>query len=147
MQQVSTVPRTLGIGLAGLLMAGSFAIGSAPNALASAGQVTVHRGEAVQIAVVLDHSGILAASGSSARNAVRMAVERQPSIKGFALQLNDFDGPCHEPAIAADVAAQVVANPANIAVIGHMCSPDEHAALPVYEQAGVVTVWGRPPAC
>jgi len=142
MQQVWTLSRSLGIGIGGLLAAGSFAIGVAPYAMASAGQVTVHRSEAVQIAVVLDHSGILAASGSSARNAVRMAVERQPSIKGFVVQLNDFDGPCHEPGIAANVAAEVVANSANVAVIGHMCSPDEQAALPVYEQAGLVTVSG-----
>jgi len=142
MQHVRTLSRALGIAIAGLLAAGSFAIGVAPYAAAFAGQVTVRGGEAVHVAVVLDHSGILAASGFSARNAVRMAVERRPSIKGFAVQLNDFDGPCHEPNIAANVAAEVVANPANVAVIGHMCSPDEHAALPVYEQAGVVTVSG-----
>jgi len=142
MQPVSIGVRALRIGFAALFTAGTFAIGAAMPTAASDGQVTVHRGDAIQIAVVLDHSGGLAASGASARNAVQMAVERQPSIKGFAVQLNDFDGPCHEPAIASDVAAQVVANPANVAVIGHMCSPDEHAALPIYEQAGVATVSG-----
>lgn len=125
-----------------LLLAGVCAMALGRAAGTAGGQVVVHRGEPVQIAVVLDHSGGLAASGLSSRNAVQMAVDRHPSIRGFPVQLNDFDGPCHAPDVAAAVAAQVVANPANVAVIGHMCSLDEHAALPIYEEAGVVAISG-----
>jgi len=110
--------------------------------VAFADQVVVQRGNPVQIAVVLDRSGSLSVQGASARNAVQMAVEKHPLIRGFDVLLNDFNGPCQDPETSAAVAAQVVANPANIAVIGHMCSPDERAALPIYEQAGVVTISG-----
>jgi len=111
-------------------------------AVAFADQVVVQRGNPVQIAVVLDHSGLLSVQGASARNAVQLAVEKHPLIRGFGVQLNDFNGPCRDPETNAAVAAQVVANPANVAVVGHMCSPDERAVLPIYEQAGVVTVSG-----
>lgn len=129
-------PTLVSLGAATLWLA------AAPPVQASSGQVVVHRGSAVQIAVVLDHSGDLTAAGLNSRNAVQMAVDRFPAIRGFRVQLNDFDGPCHTPDVAATVATQVVANPDNVAVIGHMCSLDEHAALPIYEQAGVVTISG-----
>lgn len=109
---------------------------------ASGGKVVVHRGSPVEIAVVLDHSGTLSGAGASARNAIQMAVDKHSLIRGFQVQLYDFDGPCGNPSAAAAVAAQVVANPQTVAVIGHMCSADEHAALPIYEQAGVVTISG-----
>jgi hypothetical protein len=108
----------------------------------AADQVLVQRGSPVQIAVVLDHSGGLSVEGAGARNAVQMAVDKHSLIRGFPVQLNDFDGPCQDPAANSAVAAEVVANVANVAVIGHMCSPDERAALPIYEQADVVTVSG-----
>jgi hypothetical protein len=117
-------------------------IAVAPPAEASGDQVVVHPGDVVQIAVVLDHSDGLADSGASSRNAIQQALEAHPVIRGFPVSLNDFDGPCRNPAVAAEVASEVVANTQNAAVIGHMCSPDEHAALPIYEAAGVVTISG-----
>lgn len=117
-------------------------LGTADPATAAGDDVIVPRGSPVQIAVVLDHSELLAANGASARNAIQMALERHGLVRGFPVELNDFDGPCRDPAANAIVAAEVVSNPQNLAVIGHMCSPDEHVALPIYEQAGVVTVSG-----
>src|SRR4029077_2062377 len=114
----------------------------ASPAAASADSVVVQRGSPVQIAVVLDRSGGLSVQGASARNAVQMAVDKHSSIRGFPVKLNDFNGPCNDPEVNSAVAAEVVANVANVAVIGHMCSPDERVALPIYEQAGVVTVSG-----
>lgn len=128
--------------VAGLLGTATVAFVGAPAAVASDDRVVVHRGDAVQIAVVLDHSGGLSDVGFNARNAVQMALDKHPLIRGFKVRLNDFDGPCHDPAQAAEVAGQIVANAANVAVIGHMCSPDERVALPIYQQAGVVTMSG-----
>jgi ABC-type branched-subunit amino acid transport system substrate-binding protein len=110
--------------------------------VASSDAVVVHRGGGVEIAVVLDRSGVLSAQGAGARNAVQMAVDKHPAVRGFPVQLNDFDGPCGSPQAGAAVAAEVAANSANVAVIGHMCSIDERAALPIYEQAGLVTISG-----
>ena len=120
----------------------TLALSITPPVEAASGEVVVPHGSPVQIAVVLDHSGILKTAGASARNAVQMAVEKHPRIKGFKVQLNDFDGPCGNPPPNAAAATAVVENPQNVAVIGHMCSTGEQAALPIYEQAGVVTLSG-----
>lgn len=115
---------------------------------AAGGQVVVPRGDPIQIAVVLDHSGLLAPLGADARNAIKMALEKHSRIKGFRVQLNDFDGPCHLATPAATFAANkraataVIANPQNVAVIGHMCSPPDAVVLPIYQAAGVVTLSG-----
>ena len=128
----------------------TLAMSITPSVEAASGQVVVPNGSPVQIAVVLDHSGGQATAGASARNAIQMAIERHPRIRGFKVQLNDFDGPCGGkvgdlrdiPSLNAAVATAVVQNPQNVAVIGHMCSTGEQAALPTYEQAGVVTLSG-----
>ena len=106
--------------------------------------VTVPAGSPIQIAVVLPHSGPVADAGANARNAVQMAVDDHGPVLGFAVQLNDFDGPCGGDVSAAHVAAAtaVVANQQNLGVIGHYCSGGDAAALPIYEQAGVVAISG-----
>jgi hypothetical protein len=142
MGHIAGVTKAKAGGLACLFCAAILAVTVAPPVLASGDQVIIHRGDPIQVAVVLDHSGSLSGAGNNARNAVQMALAKHSLIRGFGVQLNDFDGPCANPSVAADIAAQVVANPANVAVIGHMCSPDEHAALPIYQQAGVVTMSG-----
>jgi ABC-type branched-subunit amino acid transport system substrate-binding protein len=96
-------------------------------AAASSSQVTVPRGKPLQIAVVLDRSTATGATFTEGiRNAIQMAVEATPTIRGFPVQLNDLDGPCgsFDDVGAANVAAAnaVVANSQNVAVIGHMCS-------------------------
>lgn len=134
--------------------------GSAADA---GGKVVVSRGQPVQIAVVLDKSDVLGALFEKGiRNAVEMAVQSRPTIRGFPIQLNDgFDAPCvTDDAVAqnAEAAAAVVANPQNVAVVGHMCSyafaaalppdqggcpaPTPGTALSIYENAGIVTING-----
>ena len=111
-------------------------------ATASAGQVVVPRGEPVQIAVALPLTNPrLAPLAQGALNAVQLAVEKHRLIRGFPIQLNVFDDPCF-PLASRAIAAEIVANPQNVAVIGHFCSPGYAAALPVYESADVVTISG-----
>jgi ABC-type branched-subunit amino acid transport system substrate-binding protein len=106
--------------------------------------VTVPAGGPLQIAVVLPHSGGAAADGANVRDAVQMAVDDHGPVLGFAVQLNDVDGPCGGDVSAAHVAAAdaVVANQQNVGVIGHYCTAGDKAALPIYEQAGVVAISG-----
>lgn len=112
-----------------------------PVGAASTGQVIVPRGAAVQIAVVLPITGDVDGVGAAAWNAVQLALEKHSRIKGFAVQLNRFDGPCgSDGGLNLAAANQVVANPQNVAVIGHFCSNHFMEALPVYEAAGVVTI-------
>ena len=109
---------------------------------AAANQVVVPHGSAVQIAVALPFSGSLAPLGEGGWNAVQLAVEKHSRIRGFDVQLNRFDAPCANPGQNVIVANQVVANPQNVAVIGHFCSFSFSVALPVYEAADIVTLSG-----
>jgi ABC-type branched-subunit amino acid transport system substrate-binding protein len=111
------------------------------------GQVVVAHGQALQIAVAVDDTGLGAFFGPSVRDAVQMAIERHPRVRGFAIQVNAFNAPCgggsaQSLADNAATAAAVVANTQNVAVIGHPCSPEATAWLPVYETAGVATING-----
>jgi len=103
--------------------------------------VIVTRGAPLQVAVVLPFTGFLADQGQSAWKAVRLAVEKHPRIRGFLVQLNQFNGPCG-PDDGQNVLAanQVVANRQNVGVIGHFCSPHFSEALPIYEAGTVVTI-------
>src|SRR6202158_2012142 len=57
-------------------------------------EVVIPRGAPVQISVVLPFTGFLADQGQSAWKAVQLAVEKHSRIRGFAVQLNQFNGPC-----------------------------------------------------
>lgn len=106
---------------------------------AGGGTVVVPRGKPVQIVFTAD-SAQFASLSSAFEDAVRMAIERRPSIHGFPVQLNVVEAPCAGD--AASAASAIVANPQNVAVIGHLCSLPSIAALPVYEAAGIVAVSG-----
>jgi ABC-type branched-subunit amino acid transport system substrate-binding protein len=143
MRSVKPFRQLVSVVLAALAMTliGSQAAGAA--APAASGQVVVQRGDAVQIAVVLPFTGDLEALGEAAWNSVQLAVEKHSRIKGFAVRLNRFNGPCGtDDGLNLTAANQVIANPQNVAVIGHFCSPHFKEALPVYEAAGVVTISG-----
>jgi ABC-type branched-subunit amino acid transport system substrate-binding protein len=111
------------------------------------GRVVIQHGQPVQIVVAVDDTGFGASFGPSAREAVQMAVERHPSIRGFAIQINAFDALCDggSPASLAEntaTANAVVGNLGNVAVLGHPCSAEAPSWLPIYEAAGVVTING-----
>ncbi len=110
-------------------------------------EVIVPRGQPLQIVVAFDDTGFGAFFGPSVREAVQMAIEQQPAILGFAIRTNAFNAPCGGGTAAsladnAAVADAAVANARNVAVIGHPCSPEAPAWLPVYEAAGLATING-----
>jgi ABC-type branched-subunit amino acid transport system substrate-binding protein len=139
--------------LAGLVLVASLAL---PGA-AAAGTVALSRGQPVEIAVALDPS-----VSPSVANAVRMATQLIPAIRGFRVQLDPYYAPCGgDEAVGPDaaVAQSVVADPQIVAVIGHECSyafsggavaddngvcqpPTTSNALSIYEAAGIPTVNG-----
>jgi ABC-type branched-subunit amino acid transport system substrate-binding protein len=130
------------------------AAGAAP---AAASSVIVPPGAPVQIAFVADRSGTAASYYAGIRNAARMALQLQGTIRGFRVQLNDdLDAPCTSIAQGVADANTVVGNPQNVAVIGHFCSPSlggtglpgtcpspsATSALSIYEHSGVVVING-----
>ncbi len=139
----------LTVGLVGAQLAGA-----RPSANA---QVVVQRGQPVQLALVLDYAGVGQPFEQGVHNAVQMAIEQHPSIRGFRVRINDYVGPCFDPANPlvdqrdANVTAAnaVVANAQNVAVIGHECSspfgeprPPDTTALEIYQRNGIVAING-----
>jgi ABC-type branched-subunit amino acid transport system substrate-binding protein len=108
----------------------------------SSGSVVVPRGQPLQIAFANDLSGFARDIGVSISNAVQMALEAEPKVRGFDVQLNVVDAPCGEPAADGAAATAIVANPQNVAVLGQLCSNGFEAALPIYEAAGLTVITG-----
>lgn len=100
--------------------------------------VVVERGAPVQIAFTAATE--FPEFSEAFENAIRLAIEQHPAIRGFPVQLNVIGTTCDGDNEAA--AASIVANAQNTAVIGHLCSAGFTSALPVYEAAGLVTLSG-----
>jgi ABC-type branched-subunit amino acid transport system substrate-binding protein len=125
------------------LSRGDIVVQDADAAPASdATQVAVSRGQPIEIALAEDQTGFAASFKTGIENAVRMAVDAHPSIRGFPIQLNFVNEPCGDA--GADVAAArgIAANLQNVGVLGQFCSAGFDQSLPVYEAAGLVTITG-----
>ena len=105
-------------------------------------QVVVQRGHPVQVAFANDLTGFASGFAVSFANAVHMAVEAHPAIRGFPVQINLVDAPCGDPAADVAAAASIVANSQNVGVLGQVCSFGFDQALPVYQSGGLVTITG-----
>jgi hypothetical protein len=122
--------------------------------------VVLSHGQSVELPLVVDPSELSDIS-TSVGNAVQMAVQLTPAIKGFPVQVVDYGAPCFsDDSVAANaaVASTVVSDPHSVAVIGHLCSggfsglansdalpcesPVFPNALSIYESAGVPTING-----
>jgi ABC-type branched-subunit amino acid transport system substrate-binding protein len=104
--------------------------------------VVVPHGQPVQIAFADSFTGFTSGFAASLANAVRMAVEAHPAIRGFPIQINLVDAPCGDAAADVAAAKSIAANRQNVAVLGQVCSTGFDQALPVYEAAGLVTITG-----
>jgi ABC-type branched-subunit amino acid transport system substrate-binding protein len=100
------------------------------------------RGQPVEIAYTPDLTGATSNFAASLTNAVQMAVEAHPTIRGFPIQINTVNTPCGDSTADAAAAASVVANAQNVGVIGPFCSTAAAVQLPIYQAAGVVTISG-----
>jgi ABC-type branched-subunit amino acid transport system substrate-binding protein len=112
------------------------------SAAAGSSQVVIQRGEPVEIAFANDLSGFASSFGQSFANAVQMAVESHPAIRGFPIRVNVVDAPCGDPGADVAAATAIVSNPQNVAVLGQLCTFGFDQSLPLYEATGVVTVTG-----
>jgi hypothetical protein len=102
--------------------------------------VVVTRGQPIQIAFV--GSSDFPDFTQSFRNAIQMAIEKNPTIKGFPIKINEFDPSCGDAGANVATANAIVSNPQNAAVIGHICSVGFAPALPIYQKADLVTISG-----
>lgn len=129
----------------GVLAAGAVALLAlvlAPVANASS-RVILAPGQSLEVAVPVDRlTPGIADYGVAVRNAVQLAIESHPRIRGFAVRQDDVEATCFDATANAAAALAVVANPAVVGVVGHLCSAGLAGALPVYESAGVVVLSG-----
>jgi ABC-type branched-subunit amino acid transport system substrate-binding protein len=125
-----------------LLMALALSAIVPATAAAGSSKVVIERGEPVEIAFANDLSGFASSFGVSFANAVQMAVEAHPAIRGFPIRVNVVDAPCGDPGADVAAATAIVSNPQNVAVLGQVCTLGFDQALPVYEAADVVTISG-----
>lgn len=105
-------------------------------------QVVVSRGRPVEIAYTPDLTGVTSDFAASLTDAVQMAVESHPAIRGFPIQINTVNTPCGDSTADAAAATSVVANAQNVGVIGPFCSTADAVQLPIYQPADVVTISG-----
>ena len=105
-------------------------------------QVVVSRGRPVEIAYTPDLTGATSNFAAGLTNAVRMAVEAHPAIRGFPIQINIVNTPCGDSTSDAAAAESIVANAQNVGVIGPFCSTADAVQLPTYEGADLVTISG-----
>ena len=106
--------------------------------------VVVPRGRPVHVVFV--GSSDYPSYTKSFRNALEMAIEAHPTVRGFPIQVDEYDPPCFggsDPEAANVAAATTIAvDTRNVVVIGQVCSNGFRAALPVYERAGIATISG-----
>ncbi len=105
-------------------------------------RVVVPRGHPVEVAFAADLTGLTSGFAVSLGNAVQMAVDARPAIRGFPIQINTVDAPCGDSTADLAAATSIVANTQNVAVLGHFCSTGDAVALPVYQTADLVTISG-----
>jgi ABC-type branched-subunit amino acid transport system substrate-binding protein len=105
-------------------------------------RVVVPRGRPVEFAFTADttQGSPFAEFSDSAENAIQMAIDQHPTIRGFPIQVNDVETLCQGDNTQS--ATAIVDNGQNTAVVGNLCSAGAASALPIYEAAGVVTISG-----
>ncbi len=120
-----------------------FSSGAALAASASDGtQVIVPRGQPVEVAFAADLTGSANGFTASLANAVQMAVEAHPAIRGFPIQINLVDPPCGDATLDVAAARAIVADTQNVGVFGQFCSSGFDQALPAYQAGDLVTIMG-----
>jgi ABC-type branched-subunit amino acid transport system substrate-binding protein len=125
--------------LASAASAGAQTIPTSPAATTT---VVVPRGQPVQFALTVDttHDPLIAEVSPSLENAIQMAIEQHPTIRGFRVQVNNVETDCFGDNTFS--ATAIVSNAQNTAVLGNICSSGMVSALPIYQAAGVVTISG-----
>jgi branched-chain amino acid transport system substrate-binding protein len=116
-----------------------------PAAYAQEGNVViVPAGESIWIGVGADQSNVLVEPGFDIIHGAEIAAivkNAQGGIMGHEVALDVQDTRC-DPADSTNVANLFASNPQIVAVMGHMCSGDAAAAIPIYYAARIPMVSG-----
>lgn len=97
--------------------------------------------ETIKLGVAGAHSGDLASYGIPSVNAAKLVVEQinaKGGIDGKKVELLIEDDVC-KPEVATNTATKLVSSGVDV-VLGHICSGATKAALPIYNNAGVIVM-------
>lgn len=96
----------------------------------------------IKIGVAGAHSGNLAGYGMGTLNACKIIAEKVNAAGGIAggrmIEIVAQDDQC-KPELASNVASKIVSDDIKV-VIGHICTGATRAALPLYTEAGVISI-------
>ncbi|WP_407929131.1 branched-chain amino acid ABC transporter substrate-binding protein [Desulfomarina profundi] len=98
-------------------------------------------GDTIKLGVAGPHSGDLASYGLPSVNAAKLVVKKvnaNGGINGKMVELLIEDDVC-KPEIATNTATKLVTEGAQV-VLGHICSGATKAALPIYNNAGILVM-------
>jgi len=109
--------------------------------------IVVAAGEPIVIGISVPLTGPDADAGLEDRDAVLTAIERWKATNGGLIQGHEIavraeDDGCTEADIAAQAAQRLLRQPGLAGVIGPNCSAGAAAAIPVYADAGIVSISG-----
>ena len=101
--------------------------------------VEIPEGETIKLAYVGPMTGDYSAFGIDISRGAELAIADHPDVQGFAIELlvEDTQG---TPEQGAAVANKLAAEDRLVGVAGHTFSGSTEAAIPVYEDAGIVMV-------
>jgi ABC-type branched-subunit amino acid transport system substrate-binding protein len=103
----------------------------------------VPRGQRVQLVFAADttEAPVFTDVTASVENAIQMAVERHPTLRGFPISISSVETTCltTDNTLSANA---IVADTQNVAVLGNLCSGGLATALPIYQAAGIVAISG-----
>ena len=110
-------------------------------------KIIIPAGEPIVLGVSEPLTGPEAAAGIEDRDAVVTSVMRWKAangkqIKGHEIEIRAEDDGCTEAAVTRQAAERLLRAPGLVGVLGPGCSAGAEEALPLYEQAGIVTISG-----
>ncbi len=114
---------------------------SAMALVASTATIGIANAETIKIGVAGAHSGELASYGQPTLNAVNIVVDEinaKGGVLGKQIEIIAGDDQC-KPEIAPNVATKLISDGV-VAVIGHICSGAAKAAMPLYNDAKVISI-------
>ena len=109
--------------------------------------IVVPAGKPIVIGISAPLTGLDAGVGIEDRDAMLAAIGRWKAahgdlIKGHAVDVRAEDDGCTEPDIAAQAAERLLRTEGLVGVLGPNCSAGARAAIPIYQDAGIVAISG-----
>jgi branched-chain amino acid transport system substrate-binding protein len=110
-------------------------------------EIRIPAGESIKIGASVPLTGPDAALGIDSRDGAIVGIEQwkldnEEQILGHDIELVPEDDGCSDAAIATAAAERLVDTEGVVAILGPLCSGGAQAAIPIYQEAGLVMISG-----